>query len=382
MHMTSRERMLAAIAGRETDYVPCSIYFNGALRIDGYDLSDPEEKVRCYLDLGTEPVLDIPLPSFRPFPEVRTRVWTEEVEGQSYPVIFKEYITPEGTLRQCIFRTPDWPFGDDIAFPGNDHCASNNFESLIKGPDDIKAFKYLWNPPSEEDMAENLESNRRLLDIAEKYQVLTRSTVGQGLAVLMFLMGAENFVLFAMDYPNEFNELAEQEHRMTYERMRIAKSYGIDLFKRFGGYEQTNFFSPSIYRDVVVPRARKEVEWARGMKVPMYYRVVTGMKPLLYDIAEIGFDCVEGFEPELSNCSNRDIRDSISDSSAVWTGVSSPVCLSAPDEDSTRKAVRDALEVFEGTRFILGVTNSIRPHFNWNNTLAMVDEWKKCSGLL
>jgi len=88
MHMTSRERMLAAIAGRETDYVPCSIYFNGALRIDGYDLSDPEEKVRCYLDLGTEPVLDIPLPSFRPFPEVRTRVWTEEVEGQSYPSVW------------------------------------------------------------------------------------------------------------------------------------------------------------------------------------------------------------------------------------------------------------------------------------------------------
>ncbi len=27
--------------------------------------------------------------------------------------------------------------------------------------------------------------------------------------------------------------------------------------------------------------------------------------------------------------------------------------------------------------FILGVTNSIRNHFPWENTLAMLDEWKK-----
>jgi hypothetical protein len=35
------------------------------------------------------------------------------------------------------------------------------------------------------------------------------------------------------------------------------------------------------------------------------------------------------------------------------------------------------MEVFRGKRFVLGVTNSIRQHFNWKNTLALVDEWKK-----
>ena len=101
------------------------------------------------------------------------------------------------------------------------------------------------------------------------------------------------------------------------------------------------------------------------------------MKPLLGDIAEIGFDIVEGFEPELSNCSNLDVMEGLSDTSAIWTGVSSPVCLASDNEDSTRKAVRDAMEVFQGKRFVLGVTNSIRQHFNWKNTLALVDEWKK-----
>lgn len=379
--MTSRERMLAAFRGEETDYTPCSIYFNHALRVDGYDLSDPEGRVKCYLDLGTEPVIDVPLPAVRLFAPVQTKVWTEDIDSEKYPVIFKEYITPEGTLRQGVYRTDDWPYGDDIPFPGNDHCASNNYEPLIKSPDDIAAFKYLWAKPTDSDIEEFGVSVSGLLNMAEKYEVMTRSTVGQGLASLMFVMGAENFVLFAVDYPEAFRELAVFEHIMTLERMKIADLYGIDLFKRFGGYEQTNFFSPDIYKSIVAPLAKREVAEASRIGRPMYYRVVTGMKPLLKDIAAIGFDCVEGFEPELSNCSNEDIRAILGGRSVVWTGVSSPVCLNAPGDESTREAVRNALETFEGTGFILGVTNSIRQHFNWANTLALVDEWKRYEGL-
>ena len=380
--MTSRERMLAAFTGKETDYTPCSIYFNGALRIDGYDLSSPEGRTKCYLDLGTEPIINIPLPDVRTFPEVKTRVWTEEVEGEQFPILFKEYITPEGTLRQGVYRTADWPFGENIPFPGNDHCASNNYEPLIKSPDDVAAFKYLWAKPTEQDIEEFGDSIEGLFGLADKYSVITRATVGQGLAGLMFVMGAGNFVLFAVDYPGAFKELAEFEHLMTLERMKIADYYGVDLFKRFGGYEQTNFFSPSIYDDIVMPMAKKEVAEAAGIGRPMYYRVVTGMKPLLGRIAEIGFDCVEGFEPELSNCTNEDIKKVLGGTSVIWTGVSSPVSLGAADDESTRAAVRNAMEVFENAGFILGVTNSIRPHFNWNNTLAMVDEWKKIVGLV
>jgi len=379
--MSSKERMLAALYGEKTDYVPCSIYFNNALRIDGYNLGDPEGRIKCYLDLGTEPVLDVSLPPVRILAPVETKVWTEEVSKEKYPVIFKEYITPEGTLRQGVYRTDDWPYGDDIPFPGNDHCASNNYEPLIKAPDDVAAFKYLWACPTDEEVESFGETISGLMKLGDKYQVLTRATVGLGLAALMFVMGAENFVLFAVDYPNSFMEMAVFEHLMTLERMKIAGHYGVDLFKRFGGYEQTNFFSPSIYKRVVAPLAKREVLEARRMGIPMYYRVVTGMKPLLDDIAGIGFDCVEGFEPELSNCSNAEIRNALGGKSAIWTGVSSPVCLNSNNDELTREAVRNAMETFEGTGFILGVTNSIRQHFNWNNTLALVDEWKKYSRL-
>ena len=141
--------------------------------------------------------------------------------------------------------------------------------------------------------------------------------MGQGLATLMFQMGAENLVLFAMDHPEAFRRLARLDSDATLARIALYADLGVDLLKRFGGYEQTNFFSPAIFRDVVSPLLRREVEAARRARVPIYYRVVTGMKPLLAEIADIGFDCVEGFEPSLSDCPNETIRDALRGRTAI-----------------------------------------------------------------
>ncbi len=379
-NMSSREIMTAALKGEDLPFIPCSIYFNRSLRVPEYDLSTHEGRIKCYLDLGTEPVLDIPLPGPVPCKEVETKIWIEDKRGEEHPVLFKEYETPEGTLRQGVRYTPDWPFGMDIPFPGNDHCASNNCEPLIKSPEDIKAFAYLWGKPDEEEIEKVKKQVRPLLELADKYEIATRTTVGQGLATSMFCMGAQNMVLFAMDYPDAFKEMASFEHRMTIDRIKTARIFGIDILKRFGGYEQTNFFSPSIFKDVVMPLAKKETEEAHKANQIIYYRVVTGMKPLLEDIAELGFDCIEGFEPELSNCSNEDIKSKLYKKAVIWTGVSSPVHIGAADDTSVRRAVGEAMETFDSGGFILGVTNSIRGHWPWENTLAMVDEWKKMTG--
>ena len=105
--------------------------------------------------------------------------------------------------------------------------------------------------------------------------------------------------------------------------------------------------------------------------------VVTGARPLLGDIADAGFDCVEGFEPVLSRCANADVHAAFAGRSCIWTGVSSPGHLGASDDAPARRAVRQAVEVFGRRGFILGVTNSIRGHWRWENTLAMIDEWRK-----
>jgi hypothetical protein len=53
------------------------------------------------------------------------------------------------------------------------------------------------------------------------------------------------------------------------------------------------------------------------------------------------------------------------------------VLLGGDDPEAVRSEVRKAVEIFGRRGFVLGVTNSIRRHFPWANTLAMIDEWKR-----
>ena len=62
---------------------------------------------------------------------------------------------------------------------------------------------------------------------------------------------------------------------------------------------------------------------------------------------------------------------------AGWTGVSAPGHLGSPDKETVRRSVRDAMECFGKSGFILGVSNSMRNYWPWSNTQALFDEWRR-----
>jgi len=372
--MTSKERFLTAMRCEEVDYLPCSIYFNPNLKVDGYDLTNWREAARLQLDLGADPVVSFHLEA-GPHADVKTKTWTEDISGETTPILFKEYQTPAGTLRMGVRYTEDWPFGMDIVW--GDHSASNMFEPLIKSPDDVDAFAYIWHPPVQADLDTARESIDEVCTFAREKHLAVQGYAGQGLATLMFTMGAQNAVMFAVDHPETFKRLAEIDSRSNIERIRLSADAGADFLKRFGGYEMCNFYSPTIFREVMMPLLKAEVAAAHDAGVLIYYRMVTGMKPILDDIAAIGFDCIEGGEPHLSQCSLESWHDAYSGKASSWTGISTPQLLGGDSTDAVRQEVRHCVEVFGKKGYILGVTNSVRNHFPWENTLAMIDEWKK-----
>jgi hypothetical protein len=342
--------------------------------VDGYDLTDWREAARLQMDLGADPVVHIGL-NAAPRADVQTRVWTKEMTSETTPIRFKEYRTPAGTLRLGVRCSDGWPPADEL--PWGDHSAGSIYEPLIKSPDDVDAFEYLWQPPGPADLDAARASIADVVRFAGQHGLAVQGLAGQGLALPMFVMGAQNAVLFAVDHPDAFRRLAEIDHRTNVARIGLLAQAGADLLKRFGGYEQTNFYNPTIFRQVVRPLLEAEVAAAQEAGLPIYYRVVTGMGPLLDDIASVGFDCIEGGEPHLSRCSLERWRDACAGKACSWTGVSTPVLLGGDDPQAVRREVRHCIRVFGKTGFILGVTNSIRNHFPWENTLAMIDEWKK-----
>ena len=372
--MKSKERILAAMSRKDVDYVPCSIYFNPNLKVEGYDLTQWQDYVRLQMDLDLDPSVAIAFPN-KQHPKIKTRVWIEDIETERHPIIYKEYQTPAGSIRMGCRMTPDWPYGEDIIW--DDHSTSNIYEPLIKTSDDVEAFRYVHCPPDEESVAIALEKHKELFGLAEKLSISIQCLAGHGLATLMFVMGAQNIVMFAIDHPNAFKRLAKIDSEVNQKRIELLSRTQITFLKRFGGYEQTNFYSPEIFREVVLPLLKNEVQVAKNYEIPIYYRVLTGMTPLLDDIASVGFDCIESGEPHLSDCSLEMWHDAFSGNSCSWAGISTPAILGGISTEDVRKEVRKCFDIFGKKGFILGVTNSIRNHFPWKNTLAMVDEWKK-----
>lgn len=354
------------------DHLPCSIYFNPNLRVDGYDGSRLEDRTRLALDLGTDPFILLNL-TFSTDPRVKTRSWIEDSE--TGPVIWQTWDTPDGPLTQAIRKegvTADW---DAIAW--GDESAGSIVKPLLSEPGDIARCRHLMQPTSEADYEAWLHANADAFALARSHDLPVVLTYGQGLAAVMFVLGAENAVFLAIDDPDGFEDLTERIHQAEMRNIELAARGQVDILKRFGGYEMCNFYNPDIFRKVCLPRLKKEVDYAHDLGLLIFYRVVTGMLPVLDELAGIGFDCIEGGEPHLSECSLETWRDTIAGRASTWTGVSTPVLLGGSDPEAVRQEVRQSVELFGRQGFILGATNSIRNHFPWSNTLAMVDEWKK-----
>ncbi len=138
-----------------------------------------------------------------------------------------------------------------------------------------------------------------------------------------------------------------------------------------------NFYNPDIFRKICLPRLQAELEYAHALGLLVFYRVVNGMEPLLEMIADIGFDCIEGGEPNLSQCSLEMWPAAFSVKATSWTGISAPALLCVSDQETVRREIRHCVDIFGRQDFILGVNGGIRNNSPWDHTLALIDEWKK-----
>ena len=66
-----------------------------------------------FLAFGLDDTIAVSPPS-RYHPDVSVRTWREVKSDERYPLLFKEYETPEGTIRQIVQQTEDWPHGDHV----------------------------------------------------------------------------------------------------------------------------------------------------------------------------------------------------------------------------------------------------------------------------
>ena len=156
--MTSRERMLAAMACEPVDRVPCSFMIFSALndRCHGPEAFhdwqreaelDPVVNLREWKWGRPGAQADLPGVPVEVGDDVEVRHFRERAQDGPHEVLCKEVSTPEGALTAEVNLTADWadleqvPLFDDWLVP-----RSRKF--LVETRDDLRLLPYILRPPS------------------------------------------------------------------------------------------------------------------------------------------------------------------------------------------------------------------------------------------
>jgi uroporphyrinogen-III decarboxylase len=376
--MTSRERVLAAIRRQPVDYVPCSPLLNPLheLQRRGKPWNfpwDPSSDETEYLVtvLGVDRVIGRWwLGWIYPEEDVTSRVWQE---GET---LHKAYDTPSGVLHSAVVYNDLWPFGQDIPFFHD--FLGHYTEPWLKTEADLECLKHVLLPPRTQEQIDRVRAAFQATQaVADQFQLATLATVGSGLTSALWMFGAENLGLLVVDNPGLVQSYLDLEHRWTLQMMDVLLDCGVDIVQRTGFYETSNYYGPAMLERFLATMLREEVEMAHQAGRPFSYLLYSGIMPMLDYLATIDFDCVSSLDIAFDNVDLAKVNAKLGDRRSFWTGPSNTFHMYAKDPEVVRQAVRDVFTAFGKTGLIITACSSVHPMMPWENTLAMIDEWRK-----
>jgi uroporphyrinogen-III decarboxylase len=388
--MSSRERMLCAIECGKPDHVPLSFMIFAALR---HRCTSPFEFFERQVELGLDTVVelfrlnademancgDAHGPPVRFGSEVRVREWREESPDERYPLLHKEYATPDGTLTCVVRQTDDWPYGNHVPFL-DDYVEARAAQPLVTRAEDLPALRHLLCPPRRHDVERCRQLWAEGKRFAQRHDLLTAGGWGVGADALAWLCGLQEAVVMAMDEPELLEAVLDVVSQWNRWRMELLLDAGVDLLVRRAWYEGTDFWSPTLFERFFLPRLKDEAQRAHGAGAKFAYILTSGAMPVLDMLIEAGVDVLVGVDPiQGKGTEMQEMKQRTAGRMCLWGGVNGFLTVERGTSAGIRDAVRDALGALGPDGFILSPVDNIRDTSDevWSNTLALIEAWKE-----
>lgn len=398
--MTSRERMLAALAGEQPDHTPCSfMLYLSLLRQCRTDAEYVERQVAMGLDAFVHVGhLNADLHRYGGLhPDATWREWTEQREGVTY--FCRRIDTPAGPLTSKVRQRGGWPTQDE--FPLYDDLLTPRMEEALVDPErDLSKVKYLFGPIRDDDVralaAEAKEAGRQaqalgLLQVGGwKGRVRPGLHVEPGVMgcdVMAWLSDMEGIMALGVLRPDVVAEYARIIHEWNMRQLEVyLDKTGAELIVRRGWYETTEFWTPAGFRAIIAPTLRREAELVHQAGRRFGYIITSAFLPLLNDILEAGVDVLIGLDPaEGKGTHLAGIKERFRGRHrALWGGVSGAITVEMGTEEETEDAVRTALRTLGvGGGFILSPVDNIREDTEKarRNTRRFIEAWQRYRAL-
>lgn len=410
--MTSRERILAALNGTPADHVPLTTWCfgfpapehlrwetNGAevpfwytKRLehihtlpDPWELEDEFKRAAAWRSVGIDDVLEVSVP-WGPAPEVsfcdRSIPVGEPGGDERYPLLIREYETPSGTLRHVVKKTePEgegWPIQPDHVPLFEDLNIPRAVEHVVQSPAQVPAIRHLYTPPDEAQRAWFADRMTRMKAFADEEGFFTQAWTAFGMDAVVWLVGAENAIMMALDAPDAFGQLVDLIGETDYARTELAAANdAVDMVCLRGWYSSTDLWSPSLFDQYVFPKVKELADLAHRYGKKFAYVMTTGVEKLGPRLADAGTDLLYFVDPVQDGITPETARDLLSERMTLVGGVNA-LTLASGDSDKIRSEVRHAMEVLGPTnRFILHPIDAIFPDTPWEGLETMIEAWKE-----
>jgi len=395
--LTSRERYLITFENQEPDRVPLTFnvpdncFFNEKIK-----WHTQLEKAKLLIDLGLDPTIDIWLPDSVCHPDVTIKTWRSFDKTLGCPIIYKEYHTPKGILRQVVKETEDWCSsrhnqwipttlgGHDRKTYGmelfDDWNVSRRLEPWVKGPEDLEKLKYIINVPDGWILDEWKHDAIRAKEFAEKHGLLTmarRTIVGDA---FQWFCDIPNFLMTMIDDPDFIEEFFDIFHRWAIRQAEIALDIGVDVFMRRGWYEIPEYFGGGNFEKYLKDSIQEESRLVHQAGSKHCYLLTEGMSRYIDILEDMDVDILFGVEPVMGRADLAEMKKRLGSKKTIWGGVSGEITLNSGTENEIREETRKAIKILApGGGFVLSPMAGLFYFAGtpWGNVDAMIDEWRK-----
>jgi len=378
--MLSKDRLSLAINHKEPDHIPLSFEWIMRQFVKDRTWRDGFERAEMELKLGLDPIYNIQYtPAWKLNPDVKIKLWRDpSVAGEEYAVLFKEYHTEKGVLRQVVRQTPDWPHGeyvplwDDYLLP-----RSRAKKYLVEDLSDLEAFESLFNEPTEKELRHFLDKAEYVKRFADKHGVFVKCSDFQMTDAALYSIGMENMISSMFRNPELIHRMLDilLEWNLRY-LQQVLSADVVDMIKYEGWFE--SFFPPKQYRIFIFPRVRKIFEMAHNAGVKVCYGPRNAPVDFFSIFKEVGTDVFWGCDPLLMGKDFARVKNEVEDKICFWGGVDSYVTLGTGTKKQIENAVTEAIRTLApGGGFILSAFDSLDAHTPWSNIEHMLKVWRK-----
>ncbi|AKJ63654.1 uroporphyrinogen decarboxylase family protein [Kiritimatiella glycovorans] len=281
--MTSRERMLRALANEKPDRLPCQVhgwmdyyletYLGGCDWFEAYARFDMDYAIYVSPEYTYD---ERDLANWR---IERTRPVRDDDGNETWR---ETIVTPGGSLHQAF---------------GRNAFTQWNTEHLLKCERDEELWKKYYPVPVGADLAPVREAHDRVGD-----RGIVRSHPyypGQGSPwqALCILTGTEEAIFLAMDEPERTHDLLESIYRKAARAHALWEGTPADMVETDGGAGSSTVISPDLFRTFCLPYNQRQNALFRALGVKTVCHLCGGIMPMLDLVVESGADGLETMTP-------------------------------------------------------------------------------------